>query len=474
MIPKISLRKLTAHVSGDDRAVQGVQAILPTGTFFLVFVGAAIVKPEGNVVRPGASHWYNDGESRGDKGYRVTKDQVWQFLHGKFTKVETPDIDPMLRQVIGGIQAGVLEPYATTQNPRPHPDFEGVKALIAPLPLPDQYALLDARNQIKALKQTLLTIHGDRENIPHPKRTKAQGKLLRYRQPNHNKVFVDAMQESIYLIGGMLANTFTLRWIYTPYAPRNYVKDLPLIIEKHLDTLMTIDARAYQLYAKYYDRYRAKMQDATPHPAELCLLRSALLKGDWDLLNHADVWGVSLPGRASFYLHQLDGFVADALGQKANTTIPRSLLYAVGAAMPEWLNHPYSKADLREWHTEARNQLIALGAKPMPPGTPDVPMDDTVPSIRPTIAAPKNPQKAFRNRARQYCLSDQDTRYRLVSLYQGVCNAIARDNQHKAQTCEIALGKLLVQLSATPELVICQPYIPGGITKQGANMVYDA
>lgn len=464
MIPQISLTKLTAHVSGDDRAVQGIQAVLPTGTYFFAFAGGAIVKPEGTVLRSGSSHWYNDGGQRGDKGYRVTKDRVWQFLGGKFTKIDTPDIDPMLRQVIGGIQAGTLTPYTTIQTPRPTPGFDGVKDLIAPLPLPDQYALLDARNQIKALKQTLLTIHGDRENIPHPKRTKEQGKLLRYRQPNHRKVFSDAMQESIYLIGGLLANTFTLRWMYTPYAARNYVNDLPLIIERHLDTLMKIDPQAYQLYEKYYDRYTAKMLDAEPHPAELCLLRAALLKGDWDLLNHADVWGISLPGRASFYLHQLDGFVADALGQRANTIIPRSLLYAVGAAMPEWLNHPYAKADLREWHTEARNTLIALGAKPMPPGTPDVPMDDTVPPIRSTVAAPKNPQKAYRNRARQYCLSDQDTRYRVGSLYQGVGNAIARANQHKAQTCEIALGKLMLQLATKPEIIICQPYIPGGIT----------
>jgi hypothetical protein len=465
MIPKISLTKLTAHVSGDDRAVQGIQAILPTGTFFLSFAGGAIVKPEGNVLRPGAAHWYNDGEPRGEKGYRVVKDRVWQFLGGQFTKVAKPNIDPMLRQVIGGIQAGTLEPFTSVIRPRPAPGFEGVKDLIAPLPLPDQYALLDARNQIKALKQTLLTIHGDRENIPHPKRTKEQARLLRYRQPNLNKVFIDPMQESVYLIGGLLANTFALRWMYTPYAARNYVKDLPLIVEKHLDTLMQVDARAYQLYDKYYDRYTTKMAEAAPHPAELCLLRSALLNGEWDLLNSPDVWGVSLPARASFYLHQLDGFVAKALGQKENTTIPRSLLYAVGAAMPEWMNHPYSKTDLRTWHTEARLELLALGAKPMPPGTPDVAMDDSVPQLRPTVAAPKNPQKAYKNRARQYCLSDQDTRFRLASLYQGVGNAIARANRHKAQTCEIALGKLLMQLSAKPQLVICQPYIPGGIAR---------
>jgi hypothetical protein len=463
MIPKISLTKLTAHVSGDDRAVQGIQAVLPTGTFFFSFAGGAIVKPEGNVVRPGAAHWYNDGEYRGEKGYRVTKDRVWQFINGAFAKVANPDIDPMLLQVIGGIQAGILEPFTLPVGPRPVPGFDGVKDLIAPLPLPDQYALLDARNQIKAVKQTLLTIHGDRENIPHPKRTKEQAKLLRYRQPNLNKVFTDKLQESIYLIGGLLANTFTLRWVYAPYAARNYVKDLPLIVEQHLDTLMPIDARAYQLYAKYYERYASKMQEATPHPAELCLLRLALINGEWDLLNHADVWGVSLPGRASFYLHQVDGFVAAALTKRANTIIPRSLLYAVGADMPQWVNHPYSKADLREWHTTARNQLLALGAKPMPPGTPGVGMPDTAPQLRPTVSPPKQPQKAYRNRAKQYCFSDQYTRFRVGSLYQGVANAIARGNQHKAQTCEIALGKLLLTLPKKPTLVIQQPYIPGGL-----------
>jgi hypothetical protein len=476
MLPYIALTKMTAHVAGDDRAVQGVQAVLPQGTYFFSFGGCAIVL--GDAMQRGYGGWHNNDASNMKKpGTRVSSDKIWQFTDGVYRKVSADGIDPLLHNVIASIALGVLPTYTSPPilNKKPLPSLLNAPALIAPLPLWDQYSILQVCAKLKALKNTILMIVGDREETAHKDRKKKYAGLLRYRAPDTPPHTAHGLGDQIYLVSGLLANAFSTRWCYAPYAARTYTADFDALIATHLNKIMLVDARAWDLYNMYLERGRSllagtnkhKKRAATnneAHPAELCLLRCALKSGHGDLLNHPDVWATSLAGRASFYLHQVNGFVASKAGVRSGILIPQYLLYAVGMAYPTAKPTKVSQKSLAAWHESVVLYLTALGAVALPPGTPYVPMPDVSPAVRPALPpTPTNREKMEKNRAKQYCLADLKTRFEIANQWQGVANAIARNDAAKAKRCELAAGKLSVQLQNPPEIIVCQPPTPGQI-----------